>query len=104
MKPKDAAGNYFAEYVLNHSPAGTDPVLWSEAVREQIRRAGVTDITPYTTLANTDWPEIRRIHNRLLGEGKQRRNADSHPAPAEPFEVGTARGPKARGAKTGVAR
>jgi len=88
MKSKDAAGNYFAEYVLNHSPTGTEPVLWSEAVTEYLRRAGIAEVTPSTTLANVDWPEIRRLHNRLLGDGKQRRNVDSTPAPTKPFVIG----------------
>ena len=87
MQAKDANGNYFVDYVLNHSPTGTDPVIWGESVREYLARSGVTETTPSATMANVDWPELRRLHNRLLGEGKQRRNAESRPAPVKEFKV-----------------
>jgi len=87
MKPKNESGHYFAQYVLEHGPKGTDPNIWTASVTEYLQRHGITQTTPSTTLANVDWPEIRRIHNRLLGEGKQRRTADSTPAPSEPLKV-----------------
>ncbi len=80
QQSKDVNGNYFVDYVRSVPPKGTDSVVWGVAVTEYLTRAGVTHVTPHTTMANVDWPEIRRLHNRLLGEGKQRRNAESHVA------------------------
>jgi hypothetical protein len=87
MEAKDADGNYYVAYVLGHNPAGTDRTVWGVAVEEYLRRAGVTETTASTVMANADWPEIRRLYNRLLADGKQRRTADSTPAPSLPFHT-----------------
>lgn len=81
-QPKDEHGHYFVNYVLTTPPKGTDPDIWNVAVADYLQRNGVdlSSVTPSTTMANTDWPEIRRIYNRLIGEGKQRRSVNSHEA------------------------
>jgi hypothetical protein len=80
-KAKDANGNYFVTYVLEQAPKGVDTTVWNVAVTDYLKRNGVEleNVTPNTTMANTDWPEIRRIYNRLVGEGKQRRSENSSP-------------------------
>jgi uncharacterized lipoprotein len=82
MISKDKDGNYFVTYVLSHPPKTLDETIWSEAVGDYLKRNGfdIQSVTPSTVCANTDWAEIRRIYNRIVGEGKQRRTVDSHPA------------------------
>lgn len=89
MQPKNERGNYYVMYVLGHGPKGTDSNVWSAAVTEYLRRHDIDaeNCTPQTTMANVDWPEIRRLYNRLVGEGKQRRTADSTAAPADSVKV-----------------
>lgn len=83
MESKDSAGRYYVAYVVAHPPRGVDGIVWSVAVEDYLRRNGVdaAQTTAQTTVANVDWSELRRTYNRLLGEGKQRRNADSAAAP-----------------------
>lgn len=86
MKSRDENGNYFVHYILQKPPAGKDQTVWGVAVREYLSRQGVHETTDSTVVRNFDFPEAVRIYNRLLGEGKQRRNEDSTPSPG-PFSV-----------------
>lgn len=89
MRSRDDKGNYYIQYVLKTPPSGCDLNVWTATVTEYLQRQGVEveQTTPATTMVNTDWPELRRLYNRLLGEGKQRRNAESHAAPDAPFKT-----------------
>lgn len=88
MRPKAENGDYFAQYLLSVPPSGADAVLWKVAVSDYLIRQGVSpeNVTPATTVQNTDFAEIRRIYNRLTGNGKRRRTKGSAPKPG-PFRV-----------------
>lgn len=80
---KDSNGDYFVQYILNQPPAKVDPTVWSVAVTDYFERHGVpmANVTAHTTASKVDFAEIRRIYNRLLDDGKQRRSINSTPVP-----------------------
>lgn len=84
---KDSNGHYYAQYVINTPPKGTDATLWSVAMSEYLERNGIEHVTANTTVANVDFPEVRRLYNRILDEGKQRRTNDSTPPPMQPVRA-----------------
>ena len=99
QQKKDSQGNYYLAYVLDNPPVNTVKDVWQEAVKEYLRRQGIKDkdIPSVKKLMNVDWSELRRLYNRLAGQGKQRRDSKSRPAPEEPFRVKYYKGKKQLG-------
>lgn len=87
MKKKDRNGDYYLEYILENPPAKADKIIWKEAVKEQLRRMGVSDeeFHKVKTVKNMPWRDLRRLYNRLVGEGKQRKDKFSKSGADGPF-------------------
>lgn len=87
MKKKDRNGDYYLEYILETPPSGADKTIWKEAVKEQLRRMGISDeeFHKVKTVKNMPWRDLRRLYNRLVGQGKQRKDKNSKSGADGPF-------------------